>query len=137
MTELDSVIKGLEEVRFGRNVRRDTYSVERLDAALTYLRDKQPVIPSLLTWQEIAALPDGTTVWEECHDPDIGMDTIDLAMKIGGRLTLEDKWTNIWSDMGKSYRSGKVYRWWDLKPSEALSQETAWTEPGKDGKRWM
>ena len=133
MTELDRVIKGLEEVRFGRNVRKDTYAVVRLDDALQYLRTKQPIVPSLLTWQDIAALPDGTTLYEECHDPDLGVDSIDLAIKIGGRLTLEDKWTNIWSDMGKAYRSGRVYRWWDLKPTEELRKATKWTEP--EGKK--
>lgn len=124
MTDLERVIRGLEEVRFGRAVKKDTYCTVRLDDALALLKDMLPAETKLLSAEEIRAMKDGETVWKETY-VGCGINPVDMQIKIGDRLVGENDFDIICHSMG-SVRDRPVSRWWTGNPTPAQRRDTRW-----------
>lgn len=122
--DLTRVIRGLEEVRFGRAARKDAYSVVRLDDALTALKAMLPANAKVLTAEQIRAMKDGETVWKETY-VGCGINPVDMQIKIGDRLVGESDFDIICHSMG-SVRDRPVSRWWTGNPTPAQRRDTRW-----------
>lgn len=122
--DLTRLINELEEVRYGRAARKDTYSVTRLDDALTTLKALLPGMAKLLTAEQIRAMKDGEVLWKETLTG-YGINPVDMQIKIGDRLVGESDFDMICHSMG-TLRDRPVSRWWTEKPTPAQRRDTLW-----------
>lgn len=80
---------------------------------------------NVIPFKELAKLPRGTHVWEECRWGEMISEIVKTkAATKGGRLRIWGRFPGTSSDLRLADEDD--FRYWDAKPSDEERQETPW-----------